>query len=96
MTNARTLLTRFNLSDGKSAEEQVSQILAIAPVLPQNLMGQIRAGPQAEGLSKDAQLPATQEADLSCFKGSDGIQSQRVERLDSVAGGTDEFVDAKS
>ena len=51
----------------------------------------------AKSLSKGPPLTAPPEADSSRNKSiNDSIQSQRVERLDSVVGGTDEFVDADS
>ncbi|KAL9053192.1 MAG: hypothetical protein Q9162_004923 [Coniocarpon cinnabarinum] len=82
--------------DGKTAQEQTAQILSIAPVLPQSEIEHIRHGQQLSAMGDGATSTTSIQPTNPQATQNDSIGSARVHRLDSLAGDTDEFVDANS
>lgn len=77
-------------SDGKTPDEQVAQILALAPILPAS---------QAGGQQQQKTQPSLAESSTGTQPQQQTIKMSREEALmrqDSSTGGVDTFVDAES
>ena len=59
-------------------------------------MSQTAQVSNAQDGAEDAKLTSPPEGPKTRSNANENMEAQRVERLDSLAGGTDEFVDARS
>lgn len=79
--------------DGKTAQEQVEQILAVAPILPQAELGNGRQ-PSAAATSTAAAAATAPAAAHQPSRAQ--LEQALLERKDSTTGNVDTFVDASS